>query len=424
MKVGWSSLLLLPLAAAVWAAPPRYVSSPEIIINARPANDTTVEHVQLWVSTDDGQSWHQPDTVPADGSATRYTADRDGRYDFYLVLENSAGTSGPAPQAGTKSAITVVVDTIPPLLQVHDAVSPDNNESVVINVTLIEENLGEDGLRVFYRTPSEIWQDGGPAFHNGELATWDAPADLSDDAEIRLVATDLAGNRSATEPLSLADVVVTTQPTTVPAVCDPEPITPPTVEIDPVQVADVEMDTVLPPEIEPFSPTLPDTPAESATADRTAEVNPDGLDTSEVEHLRELASQFMQRGDYRLALARLQDAIEVEPGNADLLVDLGSALYRQNHYDEARERFQKAADIMPSHVGALDGLALVAATQKTVPSGPRAPATVAGIAARFGRSLAAHRRHRAQAGSHRRRPAGLAAGSPGGQRRHRPHGPR
>ena len=55
------------------------------------------------------------------------------------------------------------------------------------------------------------------------------------------------------------------------------------------------------------------------------------------------------------------------PDNADLQVDLGSVLFHAGQYDQAAGRFQRALDAFPNHLGAIEGLALVAVNQKRYP---------------------------------------------------------
>jgi tetratricopeptide (TPR) repeat protein len=75
----------------------------------------------------------------------------------------------------------------------------------------------------------------------------------------------------------------------------------------------------------------------------------------------------MSEGRYALAVARLEDALAVAPDEPDVLVDLGSALYRLDRYDDADRRFHSALDVAPDDLGALEGVALVAVTQKRYP---------------------------------------------------------
>jgi len=110
--------------------------------------------------------------------ALRYTAPADGKYDFYLVLRNAAGVSAPPPEPGSTPAVTVFVDTTPPLFQVHSTATEPGDEGrpvVAMKATLVEENLSESAVRVFYRTAPGDWLDGGTAHLAGGRLAWSPP---------------------------------------------------------------------------------------------------------------------------------------------------------------------------------------------------------------------------------------------------------
>jgi tetratricopeptide (TPR) repeat protein len=84
----------------------------------------------------------------------------------------------------------------------------------------------------------------------------------------------------------------------------------------------------------------------------------------EAQRLRRMAGEFLAQGRFPLAVARLEDALVLAPTDPDLLTELGTALYRAGRYDDANRRFQAALANAPQHPAALDGLALVAVTQR------------------------------------------------------------
>jgi tetratricopeptide (TPR) repeat protein len=331
-RIAQTLLAFSACAVAAGTEPPRYLASRELSFACRTAGDTPVGDAELYVSTDAGRTWEPvPDARHA--QELRFTAAEDGRYEFYFVLHNAAGASGPAPTPGTRPALSVEVDTTPPLVQVHRAELDGQPAAVLLAVTLVEENLAEDAVRLFFRaTPADAWTDGGPVrpAHDGRYR-WAPPPETAGTLELRVVAADRAGNQSAADPLTLElpSVPPGTQPA-APAPPDAPLAAPPTTQPDPHAARD-------------------DLPR---------------LAGPELAHLRELAQRFMRDGQYVLAAARYEDALALTPADPDLLVDLGSALYRANRYDTAQLRFDEALTAAPDHVGALEGLALVAATQK------------------------------------------------------------
>jgi len=329
-------LVLIPLLVLALPRPsahadplPSYVAAREIVLEYRTANAVAVGGADLWVSTDRGRTWRGADAEPAGQRSLRYTAAADGRYDFYVVLRNAAGTSADPPVPGTTPTVSIIVDTTPPLLQIHSAqVETIDDEAVIrLKVSLVEEHLADGGLRVFYRTTPGQWQDGGTATVDNGALRWAPPASVhSAELDVRCVATDLAGNHCAAQAVGIAlPSPRADAPASQPAATQP------------------------------------------ALTSAPAEVAPDGpllADATQLQHLRTLAARFMSEGRYDLAAARYEDAVALAPHDADLLVDLGGALYRAGRLTEANTRFDAARSALPEHAGAIEGLALVAATER------------------------------------------------------------
>lgn len=324
----------------------RFLPSREIVLDLTPHEDVPVDSIELWVSQDSGRSWSQVDNLHREGMTVRYRVGEDGEHFLYPILRNAAGASAPAPGPGTAPTVVVHVDTQPPLLQLHDAeVDTTDPEApvVLLMATLVEENLSPEGLRAFYRNlASDNWVDGGPMCLSESSMAWTVPADAGVVVDLRVVATDRAGNRSASE---LSGISIPWPTESEPAAEDADAS-----DDHPLLGG---MEPVAPVEIEPIAPT---------TSRQTREERDQNL-----EHLRTLAGRFMSEGRWALAAARYRDALELSPDDADLLVDLGSAEYRLGRYDDATGRFRAALDALPNHIGALEGLALVAATQKRYP---------------------------------------------------------
>jgi len=333
-----TSLILMAAALAAESAgagPLRYVNSRQLLLSFSADNEAAVETVDVWASRDGGKTWQSIAAERFGTSSLRCEVDEDGWYGFYLVLRNAAGASADPPRPGSEPHLRVIVDTVPPTLQVHahaEALAPVAGQPLNIRLSLIDEHLGDTGIRVFYRPAgTNEWTDGGLAVVSESRISWTVPERLAGQFDLRLAATDRAGNRSIDE---LAGVVVRApqQPTTAPAT---EPLG-----------ADEPTDTEAP------SPT-PELPAVPTMAEQEHLV-----------HLRALAQRLLAERRFPLAADRFEEALRIAPGDADMLVDLGSALYWSGRYDDADNRFAAALEGQPDHVGALDGLALVAATQK------------------------------------------------------------
>ncbi len=350
-----AALILAATTLINASAQSRYVSTRIIVLEYGTTNGVEVSHIDLWVTTDNGRTWSSVDAPNQTPNALRYTANHDGRFGFSIILHNDAGPSGPAPEPGTTPAVTIVVDTVPPLLQVHDAQArrdDDNNLTITVTTSLIEEDLSDTGIHVFYRTLNGDWTDGGSVQPCADTITWSSPPTLETMIDIRIVATDRAGNHATSEitTIELPAVSPAVAPTYAPN------------ELDPGDNSIDAFAPVLPPIVAPvqpltFEPSVKENDAPQSPAD----------DDSRLQHLRDLAQRFTSEGRYSLAAARYQDAAHLAPADADTLVDLGSAHYRLGRLDQAHDTFNSATNLIPDHIGAIEGLALVAATQKRYP---------------------------------------------------------
>lgn len=315
---------------------PRFVNSRRVALCYATAAQTTIDQVHVWVSTDCGRSWQrQPDVRQFDDRVLCQTP-ADGRYDFYLVLENEAGTSAPPPQPGTRPHSRVIVDTTPPLMQIHacePAVGEYDQPILRFRVSLIEEHQSTRGCRLFYRvSPTDLWQDGGEVCVTGDTAEWQPPEFDVAEVEVKLVAADQAGNRAVSSVFPVQLPRRERTPTTQPAPEQPQPIA----------LAADTLQTVI---REPLPP----------------------ADPQRIDGLRQLALRYLREGRHPLAEARLRDALELAPNDVDLNIDLGTVLYHAKRFDAAGESYQKALGLDPDHAGALEGLAVVAATRRQYP---------------------------------------------------------
>ena len=325
-----------------------YVSSRDVLVGFSPGNGAQVETIRLWVSRDGGQSWQAETPKRVSERTLRHTVPEDGWYGFYVVLENAAGSSAEPPTSGSEPHVRVVVDTVAPTLQLHAGSSQmkvAGGETLTVRLSLIDENQGEAGARVFYRTCEEgSWTDGGLARLRESELKWRVPEVLAGCVDLRLVATDLAGNRSSDElrgvQIDSPSHGLTAKPSVV--------------------VDDAAADT---PDVDAAATELSG-PIDPTSVEPALARMPTAVEQKELAHLRRLARRYLAERRYPLAAERLRSALVLSPNDADLMVDLGSVLYRSGQFDQADARFGAALEMAPDHTGALEGLALVAATQK------------------------------------------------------------
>ncbi len=405
---------LLPAAPPASAA--RFVASRDVDVAFGIAGEAKATDARLYVSTDEGQSWRAAESRRLGERELRFRAERDGPLGLFVIVENAAGASSDPPKAGQPPHARIIIDTTAPAVQIHGA-APSADEAsgqIAIDATVADENLNTDSLRVYFRpAAAREWTDGGRAELRDGRVRWTPPRGVPADAQLRLIAFDLAGNagradlprdrRRASSRDDSADA-------------EPEPAADRAVRVEPVAPVRPLSSFDERPEAEredaadsraasgalskaPFaelgaaapshnrdaefgaaaSSKKPDSGVDAGAADNptappgsgaiseepTAEI--DSADLLSAERLRKQAARFLAEGRHALAIARYEEALAAAPQEPGLMVELGGALFRARRYTDAGERFAEALRLHPDDGGALEGLALLAATQKRYP---------------------------------------------------------
>lgn len=167
--------------------------------------------LELWVTTDAGQTWVNHGDVDASKPAAPFLAPRDGRYGFLLVPVAATGQREITPKQGDAPERTIVVDTVPPVVEV---LAPNGGEmlgsarATVIQWAAADANLDPTkGITIEASTGKDEWIAVAQNVPNTGKYHWDIPATLSSmTCRIRVTARDLAGN--VTGDTSDADFII------------------------------------------------------------------------------------------------------------------------------------------------------------------------------------------------------------------------
>jgi hypothetical protein len=121
---------------------------------------TDVEHVYLWVTRDDGNTWtlaKDADVSKKNGEwMVRYNASEDGRYGFRSQAKKTVSITEDPPQAGTRPDLFAVVDTIAPIFSITTPNVGDTWESpITIAWEMTDANPFNVELQV--RAPGQTW---------------------------------------------------------------------------------------------------------------------------------------------------------------------------------------------------------------------------------------------------------------------------
>lgn len=325
--VSTAAIAAAPVDPAPVAREVAFVASRHVALAVHSGPESVVDQIELWVTTDGGRTWTLDQTLRG-VERPIFRAPRDGRYGFLVRLRNAAGDSGPAPRPGATPQHEAIVDTTPPLVQLHAAQRQPTDPSVVmLHATIIEEHLGLDSPYVFYRHATDRpWIAGGRAAHSPDGLRWRMLSSVSRDMTLNvcIVVVDHAGNRTMSDPVDLAPVEQPTASEVAEALPEPEPTTQPVI----------------------------------------APASPSPEDFEELQRLRREAAALMQSGQPVLARRRLEDAHARWPQHAGIMVDLGRLAWRTHNVDEAQRRLVDALEGDPDNAAALESLAAIANAER------------------------------------------------------------
>lgn len=270
-----------------------------------------VESVSLWYTADDGRTWHQYGFDDDGQSPMTFTAPGEGRFGFYFVVTNSAGASGPPPDAETKPHAGAYVDYTPPVVQVYPPKTTQmlGRRVVQISWTALDAHLTPRPIELEYRRPAATsWTriTESPLANAGRY-DWRVPDGLTGPLIVRVAVTDEGGHRVFAES--------------------------PTFEVPPYA----------PPEPKP--------------EDTSTKTPPSIEDINRAMNLYREGVSERQRGESRMAVSLLRRAVSLNPEFTEALSALGETYLDLRAFDAARSAFELALLQNPALRGALRGSA-------------------------------------------------------------------
>ena len=197
----------LPCAAEDAMPEPNYWRQTAFLIpftveQSQTPDDQPIE-VRLYVSSNSGGRWDLGQTVPPDSRKFQYQVQGDGEYWFLIRTVDRTGKL--SKQIGGKPELRVIVDTVPPGLEL----SASRGENGEINATwsAVDPVLNPDTLKIDYFTNNGGWRpvavdknrtSGDRRSSRGTLTWW--PTDVSSgDIRIRAQVSDRAGNTTTAQ---------------------------------------------------------------------------------------------------------------------------------------------------------------------------------------------------------------------------------
>ncbi|MHC5541417.1 hypothetical protein ACYOEI_24615, partial [Singulisphaera rosea] len=199
--IGLGLCLILGIAAPCASGAPQPVASRTIYHKSRsfrvpfnidPADLARYKEVQLWVSDDMGETWKPKTKTTPDRPSFTFRAPRDAEYWFTVRTIDTQGRAYPGLDEEVEPKLKVIVDTVPPTLDLYPGGRRDSHASVRWEVA--DKNLDLKSLVVEYQVGGlREWRQvpiRRPALIGSE--SWDAGT--SEPLKVRATISDRAGN--------------------------------------------------------------------------------------------------------------------------------------------------------------------------------------------------------------------------------------
>lgn len=305
-----------------------------------------VDTVQLWYTVDGGRSWHAYGYDEDRQSPMHFMAPSDGPFGLYIRVTNLAGISGEVPSASTEPQAHVFVDSVAPVVQLHKVRQTTilGRPVAQFRWTAVDSHLTSRPIELEYRnTPNGEWVavTSEPLANTGRF-DWRMPMSLSGRVGVRLVASDQGGYRVVSDPqyldIAQRDAVAAVSATSVPR-------------------SAATLRSAGPSSV-PVSSNV-----SFLARDRALQMYREGL-------------AYRDMSDYRRGIARLREAVRLDPLLTDGFAELGGMLYHFGDLDRALTAYEIALDQEPMLRDALQGAAKVYRQKKDYASAARRLRTI------------------------------------------------
>lgn len=156
-----------------------------------------LSEVELWGTTDFGQTWKRWGADPDRQSPFDIETNNDGTYGFRVVVVASNGLATPSPRDGEPADILISVDTEPPRVRISGATygEAEQTGSLIIRYQCSDNHLVARPISLsFSSSPSGPWSTIAAGLENTGVYVWPADPTLPRQIYLRVDAVDVAGN--------------------------------------------------------------------------------------------------------------------------------------------------------------------------------------------------------------------------------------
>lgn len=195
------------------------------------AGASGVGKVEIWVTSDQGQSWRRLGEDADRKSPAEIDLPGEGLFGVSLVVTNGRGFGGTPPAPGDTPDWWIEVDATKPmaeLVSVRPGVAEEAN-TLVINWMARDRNFASEPIDLYYAVAREgPWTPIAKGLKNDGRYRWSVPQEVGAQTYIRLIATDKAGNATVCETAQPVPLDDQSRPRArVVGVVSPAPLVPP-----------------------------------------------------------------------------------------------------------------------------------------------------------------------------------------------------
>ncbi|MDA1054954.1 MAG: hypothetical protein O3C40_31410 [Planctomycetota bacterium] len=172
-----------------------------------------VDEVQLWGTTDYGQSWVRWSLDEDLLSPLDVQVEREGIYGLRVVIVGRNGLATPAPHTGDLADIWVGVDTTRPAARISSAIYGEGVHAGELDIRweVVDDSLGDRAISLlFSEQPAGPWTTIAAGLPNTKQYYWSVDPNTPRQIYLRLEVRDEAGNTAEhqlVEPISTTGLV-------------------------------------------------------------------------------------------------------------------------------------------------------------------------------------------------------------------------
>ena len=160
-------------------------------------SDAPISVVELWGTSDEGQTWQMWGQDPDRASPFDIEVETEGLFGFRMVIVGTNGLASNRPRNGDNADAWIHVDIEPPQAKIVSALYGKGKESgsMIIEYSANDEFFPDRPITLSYsQTPTGPWSTIASGVRNNGRYVWPADPSLPTSIYLRIEAYDAAGN--------------------------------------------------------------------------------------------------------------------------------------------------------------------------------------------------------------------------------------